>query len=333
LTRDEATLAMDAFIAGDFSHAQLGCMMMGLRMRGETSEELQGFLAPYVSRSRRIELPAELLPIVDMCGTGGDGPSASVFNVSTTAMFVAVGAGVRVLKHGTSAVSSDSGSTDVLKQLGVQMVSDPEQVVACLKAAGVAYIHGPSMNPAMGNVIGPRRETGMRSFFNLLGPMSNPAAPERQVIGVYDPRYTEVVARTLASFGRKHVLVVCAEDGLDEISITTRTHVSELKNGSVRSYTLEPEELGVKRATLAELSGGDPATNATILRRLLSGELRDARRELVAVNAGAALVVAGKCDTLREGAALARASIDQGDALAALERLSSFKAGAQGANA
>jgi anthranilate phosphoribosyltransferase len=330
LTGGEASAAMDAFISGDFSPVQLGCVMMGLRCKGETPEELEGLLRPYARRVRRVTVPSDLLPVVDLCGTGGDGPSARVFNVSTTAMFVAAGAGVRVVKHGTSAVSSECGSTDVLKALGVRISADPATIVRCLRAAGVTYIHGPHMNEAMSNVIAPRRESGMRSFFNLLGPMANPASPSRQVMGVYDPRYTEVVARASAQLGREHVLVVCADDGLDELSISTRTKICELKHGTVHSYTIEPEDLGLVRVPLAELSGGGPSENAALLASIVSGQVRGARRDVAALNAAAAIMVSGLCDSLEEGLRRAYHSIDSGAASAALERLRAFGAGEEG---
>jgi anthranilate phosphoribosyltransferase len=325
LTSAEARGAMEVFISGAFSPVQLGCMMMGMRCKGETADELEGLLGPYVERMRRVRLPSELLPVVDMCGTGGDGPSADVFNVSTTAMFVAAGAGARVVKHGTSAVSSQCGSTDVLEALGVMISGDPEVIARCVGDAGLAYIHGPLMNDAMKNVIAPRREAGMRSFFNLLGPMASPAMPTRQVIGVYDARYTEVVARTLGRLGREHVLVVCADDGLDELSISARTQICELRHGEVRSYAVEPEQLGLARAPLSALSGGGPAENAALLVGIVTGRVRGARRDVVALNAAAAIVVAGLADSLRAGLDRAYDSIDSGAAALALRRLQAFQ--------
>lgn len=318
LTTDEATRMMEIFIAGDFEHVQLGCIIMGMRLKRETPEELKGLLLAYRRAAQSIQVP-EHFNFVDLCGTGGDGPSADVFNISTTAAFVACGAGVPIVKHGTSAVSSQSGSSDVLAALGVQPTLTSEDVRDRLQDCGVAYLHGPALNSAMRNVIGPRHASGMRSFFNLLGPMSNPARPKRQVIGIYNQEYTEIVAQTLAMVGSEHVMVVAADDGLDELSIHVPTKISELKAGKVQTYKFHPSEYGFSAMDYREVVGGNPDFNARKMIDILQGRVRGCARDLVVLNAAAVIVVGGLANTIAEGLTLARKSIDEGKAFAALE--------------
>lgn len=318
ISADQAESMMCSFINGDFSPVELGCIMMGMRLKGETTEELSGMVRAYRAASIPVATPPDL-DVVDVCGTGGDGPSAGVFNISTTAMFVAAGAGIPMTKHGTSAVSSQSGSSDVLEALGGRNLSDPRQVSEGLDAMGLAFIHGPSFNQGMKNVIQSRREAGIRSFFNLLGPMSNPAKPRRQVIGIYDRRYTNVVADTLGRLGAVHVMAVSAHNGLDEISTEGPTQISEFKNGTVTTTQFDPTPFGFGKIDWEELRGEDPAFNASKMVRILNGEISGCAREIVVLNAAAAIIVGGFAPSFEEGLAIAGNSIDSGKALEKLD--------------
>ena len=318
LTADEATRLMEIFIAGDFEHVQLGCIIMGLRLKRETPEELKGLLLPYRRAAQPIDVP-ERFNFVDLCGTGGDGPSADVFNISTTAAFVACGAGVPIVKHGTSAVSSQSGSSDVLAALGIQPTLTSEDVKYRLENGGIAYLHGPALNSAMRNVIAPRHASGMRSFFNLLGPMSNPARPKRQIIGIYSQDYTEIVAQTLAMVGSERVMVVSADDGLDELSIHVPTKISELKDGKVHTYSFKPSEYGFSTMNYSEVTGGNPEFNARKMVDILQGKVRGCALDVVVLNAAAVIMIGGLAETMGQALELARNSIEQGKAFAALE--------------
>lgn len=318
ISADQAESMMCSFISGDFSPVELGCIMMGMRLKGEKADELAGMVRAYRAASVPVATPPDL-DVVDVCGTGGDGPSAGVFNISTTAMFVAAGAGVPMTKHGTSAVSSQSGSSDVLEALGGRNLRDPRQVSECLDAIGLAFMHGPSFNGGMKNVIQGRREAGIRSFFNLLGPMSNPAKPSRQVIGIYDRRYTNVVADTLGRLGAVHVMAVSAHNGLDEISTEGLTQISELKDGKVTTTQFDPTPFGFSKIDWEELRGADPAFNAAKMVRILNGQISGCAREIVILNAAAAIIVGGLASSFEEGLALAGSSIDGGRALEKLD--------------
>ncbi|WFU05752.1 anthranilate phosphoribosyltransferase (plasmid) [Rhizobium sp. CB3171] len=318
ISADQAESMMRSFILGDFSPVELGCIMMGMRLKGETPEELEGMVRAYRAASITVATSPDL-DVVDVCGTGGDGPSAGVFNISTTSMFVAAGAGVPMTKHGTSAVSSQSGSSDVLEALGGRNLRNPRQVSECLDAIGLAFMHGPSFNQGMKNVIQSRREAGIRSFFNLLGPMSNPANPRRQVIGIYDRRYTNVVAETLGRLGAVHVMAVSAHNGLDEISTEGLTQISEFKNGKVTTMQFDPAPFGFSKIDWDELHGGDPAFNASKMIRILNGQISGCAREIVALNAAAAIIVGGLASSFEEGLAMADQSIDSGRALEKLD--------------
>jgi anthranilate phosphoribosyltransferase len=318
----DAERLMRLFVQGEFTSAQLGCVMMGMRLKGETADELEGFLRVYRENATPVPL-ARPCNAVDLCGTGGDGVSAHMFNISTTAAFVVAGAGVPVAKHGTVAVSSQSGSTDVLRELGINVDQGALELAEALETTGFCYMHGPNLNRAMRNVVTARRECGMRSFFNLLGPMANPAQVKRQVIGIYAQSYTEVVAETLRRLGSTHVLVVSSDDGLDELSISAPTQVSELRDGQVRTYRLTPAELGVS-AQPEELRGGSPRENANILLNVLGGRASRAQEAVVVVNAGAAILVSGRVATLAAGVASARESIASRAALRSYENARDF---------
>ena len=321
LDGEVATECMRRFVEGRFTAAQLGCLMAAFRSKGETPTELGAFLRIYREGVTKVELPAGT--VVDMCGTGGDGLSANMFNISTTAAFVVVGSGVPVAKHGTVAVSSKSGSTDVLRQLGVAVDIEPNQIATLFERTGFCYMHGPNLNRAMAGVIGPRRECAMRSFFNLLGPMSNPAGVKRQVIGVYSKGYTSVVAEAMRLGGSERVMVLSAEDSLDELSICGRTTISELENGAVTTRTVEPEELIGYRADPKALEGGTADVNAGICHAVLSGAGTREQTDVVLVNAAASILVAGRVGEYSEALELARGSLRSGRARVVLESVQS----------
>ncbi|NOZ29194.1 MAG: anthranilate phosphoribosyltransferase [Chloroflexi bacterium] len=316
LSLAEAEAAMDVIMSGEATPAQIGAFLVALRMKGETVEEIAGCARSMRRNAVRVPIQHEG-PIVDTCGTGGD--RSGTFNISTTAAFVVAGAGVPVAKHGNRSVSSKCGSADVLEALGVNIQLTPEQVARCIDEIGIGFLFAPNFHPAMRYAIGPRRELGVRTVFNILGPLTNPAFATHQVLGVYDPALTEVMARVLTEMGSKAAFVVHGADGLDELSTTGVNRVSHMRDGQVETFELDPAELGLPRASLADLRGGDAAENAAICRRILSGEERGPRRDVVLLNAAAALAT-GTGD-LRVGLERAREVLDSG---AALRKLDAF---------
>lgn len=319
LTAAETEGAMAAIMDGEATPSQVSAFLVGLRMKGETAEELLGAARAMRSRVEAVEAPSG--PVLDTCGTGGDG--AHTFNISTTAAIVAAACGVKVAKHGNRSVSSRCGSADVLEALGVNLNMPPANLSQALAEIGIAFLFAPNLHPAMRHAAGPRREIGIRTVFNLLGPLTNPAGATHQLVGVYDRNRVEQVAQTLGSLGARRALVVHGEPGLDEISICGPTFVAQWDETGLRTYTVTPEELGFQPAPVEALRGGDAAHNADLLRGVLRGEpgpLRDA----VLVNAGAALVAAGAAGDVREGVALAAAAVDGGHAMATLEALVEF---------
>ncbi len=320
LAEAEAEAVMEQIMAGQATPAQVGAFLIALRMKGETMEEITG--CARAMRRRAIAVNPRCQPsVVDTCGTGGDG--AGTFNISTTAAFVVAGAGVPVAKHGNRSVSSQCGSADLLQALGVNLELSPEAVATCIDETGIGFLYAPRLHPAMKNAIGPRREMGVRTIFNILGPLTNPAGAQGQVLGVYDVELTETLARVLGALGGRAAFVVHSADGLDELSTTGPNRVTELREGWLRTFTLDPAALELPRARLSDLAGGLAEENATITRAILAGE-PGPRRDVVLLNAAAALVVGGKTDDLRLGLALAAHSIDSGAALACLEALISF---------
>jgi anthranilate phosphoribosyltransferase len=301
---------------GRASDVQKSALLIALRMKGETADEITG--AAMAMRERVTPLTVDRERIVDTCGTGGDG--RGTFNVSTIAAIVAAGAGASVAKHGNRAVSSSCGSADVLAELGVAIDLDAARMSEVLRRTGISFLFAPKLHPAMGAVAGIRRELGVRTIFNVLGPLTNPAFARRQVLGVYSLHLVDVLARVLLALGAEHAMVVHSADGLDEISISASTHVCEVRDGDVHRYELTPEEIGVKRHAIAEISGGDAHENARIARDVLGGA-NGARSEIVVANAGAALYVSGAVSTIREGVAMARESIAGGQAMAKLQEL------------
>lgn len=319
LERGEARQVMDAIMDGKATHAQIGSLVTALRMKGETVEEITGFAESMRSKSRRVE--TERSGLLDTCGTGGDG--AKTFNISTAAAIIAAAGGVRTAKHGNRAMSSKSGSADVLEALGVNIALNAVQAAQCLRHVGICFLFAQDYHQSMKFAAGPRREIGIRTVFNLLGPLTNPAGADRQLLGVYERGRTETIAGALRNLGLKRGLVVSSHDGLDEISISGPTQIAELAGGTIRTYDITPEELGLARRSLDEVKGGDAAENADIIRRVLAGE-RGAARDIVLANAGACFYVAEKCATLAEGVKMAADIVDQGLARQKLDQLISY---------
>lgn len=319
LTPEEAEGAMDLIMSGRATGAQVGSFLTALRMKGETVEEITG--CTRVMRAKVTPVVVNCPVVVDTCGTGGDG--AGTFNISTAAAFVVAGAGLPVAKHGNRSVSSRCGSADVLEALGINLELPAGKVAACIQEVGIGFLFAPRLHLAMKHAISPRREIGIRTIFNLLGPLTNPARSRRQVLGVYDPGLTEVLARVLGELGSQEAMVVHGLDGLDEISICRETRVSHLKGGRVETYTLHPGDLGFQLAPPASIRGGDVETNGEILLRVLQGE-RGPRRDVVVLNAAAALLVGGLAENLPGGVQLARHSLDSGQAYRKLEGLQEF---------
>jgi len=316
LTRQQAEDAMDAIMSGEASPVQIGSYLTALRMKGETVDEIAGSAASMRNHVIQVQVdraPGEML--VDTCGTGGDG--RNTFNISTTAAFIVAGHGVKVAKHGNRAASSRSGSADVLMALGGNLDLSPEQVAECVEEVGIGFLYAINHHPAMRFAIGPRREVGFRTIFNLLGPLTNPASATHQLIGLYDPALTQTIAKVLATLGTEAAYVVHGADGLDELSTTGPNRVSYLSGGRVTSEELDPADLGIRKAKLADLLGGTPEENARITRAILAGEDHGPRRDIVLLNAAAVLNL-GLRDW-PDGLQAARESIDSGSALHCLD--------------
>ena len=316
LSRDDARRVMDSIMSGEATPAQIGGFLVALRLKGETADEIAG--CAEAMREHVLTVRPKRDDLVDTAGTGGD--AARTINISTAAALVAAAAGAGVAKHGNRAVSSSCGSADVLSALGVHIDLDAPRMSAVLRRAGIAFLFAPKLHPAMSAVAGVRRELGVRTIFNVLGPLTNPAFARRQVLGVYSDHLTETVAQVLAALGTEHALVVHSRDGLDEISVSAPTHVCEVRDGKLRSYEVTPEEIGVSRHDLERLAGGDANHNASIARAILSGE-NGARHDVVVANAGAACYVAGLAPTIRAGVELAREAIRSGRAAETLRQL------------
>ncbi|MBI5866649.1 MAG: anthranilate phosphoribosyltransferase [Planctomycetes bacterium] len=317
LTEDEAADLLRRVMAGEVTPAQIGALLVALRMKGECLAEITGFVI--AAREAATRFPIRTFDdCIDTCGTGGDG--AGTFNISTAAAFVAAGAGCKVAKHGNRSNLSRSGSADVLEALGVDVHMPPARAAECLERTGIAFLFAPDYHPGARHVAGPRKEIGVRTIFNALGPMVNPANCRRQVMGVYDAALTEPIPRVLGRLGSTHCLVLCSDDGLDEISLSAPTKISELRDGNVRTYWIEPGELGFARSPISAVAGGDPHYNAMLLRDVLSGE-KGPPRNIVVLNAAAAIYVAGRAADIREGIERASDAIDTGAAMNALQSL------------
>ena len=315
LTQDEAR-EVATLVFEDATDAQIGALLSALRAKGETEAEIAGFAQGMRDAARTIQPDREGL--VDTCGTGGDG--YSTINVSTTSAIVAAGAGVPIAKHGNSSVSSSSGSADVLEAVGVDVDAEPPAVESRIERDGIGFMLAPVFHPAMKAVIGPRKELGMRTVFNILGPLTNPAGAEAQVLGVYDPDLVPVLAEALARLDTERALVVHGS-GLDEIAVHNETMVAEVTGDSISEYTITPADMGLERHDIDAVAGGSPEENAADLRGIVSNEVTGAKRNIILANAGAAIYVAGVADSHEAGVELAREAIESGDAAAKLEDL------------
>jgi anthranilate phosphoribosyltransferase len=317
LTTEQARAAMAEILDGAATPAQIAGFIVALRMKGETVDELGGLVDAMLAAAERVTLAPDQ-PVVDIVGTGGD--RAHTINVSTLSALVVAGAGGRVCKHGNRAASSATGSADLLEALGVRIDCGPEEVARCVAEAGIGFCFAPRFHPAMRHAGPPRRELGIATAFNFLGPLANPAGVRRLMIGVADPSMSERMVGVLEARGSERVLVVHGDDGLDELTVSTTSTVVELRDGEVRDYPVDPKELGIAPAPTEALVGGDPATNAELARRVLAGDAGP-HRDVVCLNAAAGLLVASMVDDLADGLQAARAAIDGGGAAAALDRL------------
>ncbi len=316
LTENEMVAAMTEIMEGEVTDSQLAAFLTALHIKGETVAEIVG--AARVMRAKAEKLNINVTSLVDTCGTGGD--KADTFNISTASALVAAGAGVNIAKHGNRAVSSRSGSADVLKCLGVNLDASLPAVKRCVEKAGIGFLFAPLMHKAMKHAAGVRKELGFRTIFNLLGPLTNPANAEAQVLGVFDAKWVQPLAEVLAELGCLHALVVHGADGLDEITLTGESHIAELKKGKVKSYKLDPDELGLEICFSEDLKGGTPEENAAIIEGILNGE-KGPRRDIVLLNSAAAIYVAGKAKSIELGVQCAVESIDSGKARGKLNDL------------
>jgi anthranilate phosphoribosyltransferase len=316
LTEDEMISVMNEIMSGGASPAQIGSFITALRLKGETVPEITG--AARVMRDKATKVDAPAGNVIDTCGTGGD--ESMTFNISTASAFVAAGAGVIVAKHGNRSVSSKSGSADVLRSLGVNIEAEVTRVEECMTEAGIGFLFAPMLHGAMKYAAPVRREIGLRTIFNILGPLTNPAGADRQLLGVYDPALTDLLAMVLANLGTTHAFVVRGEDGLDEITLTDETKVTELKDGAIRTYHIKPEDFGFKRCSPDDLKGGGPDENAAIILDIFKGKPGPCR-DIVLLNSAAAITVGGKAGSIEEGIAAAHGVIDSGGALEKLEKL------------
>ncbi|MDK9707541.1 MAG: anthranilate phosphoribosyltransferase [Desulforhopalus sp.] len=325
LTEPEMVAVMNEIMSGNATDAQIGSFITALRMKGETIDEIVGAVRVMREKATFVDSginTASGQVLMDIVGTGGD--CSGTFNVSTTSAFVVAAAGIPVAKHGNRAVSSHCGSADVLEALGVNLSLSPDKVAMCVRTVGIGFLFAPMLHGAMKHAIGPRREIGIRSIFNILGPMTNPAGANVQLTGVFARELTTVLAEVLVRLGMKRALVVWGEGNLDELTITGTSHVADGQNGRVSTYTICPEDVGLERATLEEIRGGaSPAESAQQVREVL-GSVAGPKLDMVLLNAGAALHAAGKSETIKSGVALAREVIASGAALAKLEQLLAF---------
>lgn len=319
LTEKEIMDAMDCIMEGNATQAQIGGFITALRIKGETIEEITG--CARIMRAKAERITPEVGYFIDTCGTGGDG--GNTFNISTAAAFIAAAGGVAVAKHGNRSVSSKSGSADVLEALGVNIDLAPEQVRECIEKVGIGFMFAPAFHKSMKQAAAPRRELGIRSVFNMLGPLTNPAGARGQVLGVFDQRMVEPVANVLLNLGIERAMVIHGRDGLDEITTTDMTFVSEVRDGIVMNYTISPEEYGMKRSRKENIAGGDAAENAEIIWRIFNGE-KGPGRDIVLFNAAAALYVGKAVKDIEEGLRLSAEIVDSGKALAKLIEFSQF---------
>jgi anthranilate phosphoribosyltransferase len=321
LSSEDAREAMLAILEGQSTTAQVAAFLVALRMKGETPQELLGFARAMREKSTRVHAAVDSQPLLDTCGTGGDG--GSTFNISTVAAFVVAGAGVRVAKHGNRSLSGLCGSADLLEEFGVSLLTSPEAVACAIREVGIGFMFAPAFHPAMKHAQAARGELKMRTVFNLLGPLANPAGATRQLIGAPSVKAAELMAGALAELGSERAFVVHGSDGLDEVTTTGSTEVFEVHQNSVRRFSWNPEDFGVEPASFSDLAGGDRAVNRRIATAILEGE-RGPRRDIVLVNAAAALVAAGVAPNLTDAMRCAAESLDSGAAAAKLEALAKF---------
>lgn len=319
LSETEMSEVMRLIMTGEATPAQIGGFLIGLRMKGETVDEITA--AAKVMRFLAEKVDVQGAHLVDTCGTGGDG--ANTFNISTCCAMVAAAAGAKVAKHGNRSISSKSGSADVLEAAGVNLELDASQVAACIDDVGVGFMFAPKHHGAMKHAIGPRREMAVRTIFNVLGPLTNPAAAPNQVIGVFDSAWVEPLAQVLKRLGSEHVMVVHAEDGMDEISISAKTFVAELKNGEVKTYTIEPEQFGLKKMDITALAVDSAEQSLSVIRSVLNNE-NGAAKDIVLLNAGAAIYVSGLTDSLKAGVEKAQQVIASGAAAEKFNQLITY---------
>jgi anthranilate phosphoribosyltransferase len=315
LTRDEAASAFDVMMSGEATPSQMGGLLMALRVRGETIDEITGAVTTMRAKMLKVEAPADA---IDVVGTGGDGSGS--YNISTCAAFIVAGSGIPVAKHGNRALSSRSGAADVLAALGVRIDVEPDVIARCIRDAGIGFMFAPAHHPATKHVAPTRVELATRTIFNLLGPLSNPAGVRRQMVGVFSRQWTEPLAHVLKNLGCERAYVVHGSDGLDEITTAGPTSIAALENGEVKSFEVAPEDVGLPKASPESLRGGDAEANAAALLAVLKGA-KGPFRDVAVFNAAAALVVAGRAESLKEGVAVAAKSIDSGEAEGRLDRL------------
>ena len=321
LEEAQMTAVMQEIMSGQATDAQIGSFITALRMKGETIDEITGAARVMREKAAAVDTGIDGL-LMDIVGTGGDG--SGTFNVSTTAAFIVAGAGVPVAKHGNRAVSSRCGSADVLEALGADLTMAPERMAECVRTVGIGFLFAPMLHGAMKHAIGPRRELGIRTIFNILGPLTNPAQPNVQLTGVFAKELTAPIAHVLARLGMKRALVVWGEGGMDELTVTGTSHIADARDGKVESCTVEPEQVGLKRAEFAEIKGGKTAAESAEQVRAVLGGAPGAKLDMALLNAGAALMAAGKAADLRGGIDLARTVIASGAALRKLENFAAF---------
>ena len=322
LQPEDAEAVMNQIMRGEATDAQIGAYLMALRMKGETLDEIVGSARAMRANATKVPINIDGADLLDTCGTGGD--RSGTFNISTTVAFVAAGAGMNVAKHGNRAASSKAGSADVLGALGVNLELTPEQVGKCVEEIGIGFLYAIKLHPAMKYAIGPRREMMVRTIFNILGPLTNPAGARRQLMGVFVGDLTDMLAHVLGELGTESAMIVSGYGGLDELTTTGPNRVSHFINGEVKSYDLAPSDYGFAGANISDLLGDDAPTNAAILRGILDGSIDGPKRDVVLLNAGAALLAAGKADDLKAGIDLAHETLDSGAALKKLDSLIEF---------
>lgn len=317
LTETHMTYVMTEIMNGRVNEVQIASFLTALKIKGETSEEISG--GAKVMRSKGTQINLGVRYTVDTCGTGGDG--INTYNISTASAFVVAAGGVAVVKHGNRSVSSKCGSADVLETLGINIDIAPEEVKECIEEINIGFLYAPKFHNSMRHAATVRKELGFRTVFNMLGPLTNPARANGQVVGVYHENLTELMAEAMKKLGTEHVLVVHGMDGMDEITLTKKTKVSELKDGKINTYYIEPEDFGIKKSSKEELKGGNPKKNAEIIREIFKGSITGAKKDILILNSGAALYVGKQASSIKEGVKIAREIIESGKALSKLEEL------------